>query len=241
VRNGRTGSIPEARPVTPPRTRLVTPPPWLRGLVAAAGGVRRSQLTPALPAPADARAAAVLMLFAGTSVDDGDVLLLERASSLRSHSGQVAFPGGALDPGDDGPVGAALREAEEETGLDPAGVDALAVLGELFLPPCGFRVRPVLAHWRAPTPVHAVDAAESASVSRVSLTELVDPANRFRVRHPSGMTGPAFAVDGLLVWGFTGGLLAVLASLAGWERPWDGSDVRDLDAALGSARGSVSR
>ncbi|MGZ4521595.1 MAG: NUDIX hydrolase, partial [Mycobacteriaceae bacterium] len=78
-------------------------------------------------AAADARAAAVLMLFAGHEVDDADVLLLERASNMRTHSGQIAFPGGALDPEDDGPVAAALREAQEETALDPAGVLPLAL------------------------------------------------------------------------------------------------------------------
>lgn len=217
---------------------LVAPPGWLRGLTAHTAEATPADLTraPVGPVPAGARPAAVLVLFAGTGVHDGDVLLLERAATLRSHSGQVAFPGGALDPEDDGPLGAALREAVEETGLDAAGVDPLAVLPELFLAPSGFGVRPVLAHWRSPSPVHAVDLAESARVARVPLSELLDPAHRFRVRHPSGYTGPAFAVRGLLVWGFTGGLLSSLLDLAGWERPWDSSDVRDLDASLAAVR-----
>jgi len=216
---------------------LVAPPQWLAGLSAEAAGAALAGL--ALAAPQPGRAAAVLVLFAGTGVDDGDVLLLERAATLRAHGGQVAFPGGALDPGDDGPVGAALREAQEETGLDPAGVDPLVVLPELFLPPSGFQVRAVLAHWRVPSPVHAVDPAESSRVVRVRLAELMDPANRFRVRHPSGIVGPAFAVNGLMAWGFTGAVLATLAATAGWELPWDSSDVRDLAAAMDVARGSV--
>jgi hypothetical protein len=71
----------------------------------------------------------------------------------------------------------------------------------------------------------------------VGLRELVDPANRFRVRHSSGFVGPAFSVDGLLVWGFTGGLVASLLRMAGWEQPWDAGDVRDLDGAVAAARG----
>lgn len=220
---------------------LVSPPDWLAALAEAAGRAGAAELTSTPVPPVDARAAAVLMLLAGTGFDDGDVLLLERAAALRSHSGQVAFPGGVVDPGDDGAVGAALREAEEETGLDPAGVDPLVVLPELFLPPSGFRVRPVLAHWREPSPVDVVDQAESARVARVALPALADPAHRFRVRHSSGFLGPAFAVDGLLVWGFTGGLVAALLRMAGWEQPWDTQDVRDLDAAIADARGSVAR
>ncbi len=207
-------------------------PPLLSGLVESLQDVSMSDLT-RVPAPSpEARAAAVLMLFAGQKVEDADVLLLERASTMRTHSGQIAFPGGALDPGDDGPVAAALREASEETGLDPHGVLPLALLPELNIPPSGFRVTPVLAHWAQPSPVHAVDPGESARVERVPLRELLEPANRFRVKHPSGYAGPAFIVDGMLIWGFTGGLLSTLLAMAGWERPWDASDVRDLDTVL---------
>lgn len=207
-------------------------PPLLEGLLRTLQDVSMADLTRMRTPPVSARPAAVLMLFSGHDVDDADVLLLERASSMRTHSGQVAFPGGALDPGDDGPVGAALREAEEETGLDASGVHPLALLPELNVPPSGFRVTPVLAHWAQPSPVRVVDPAEAARVERIPLRTLLDPANRFQLHHPSGYTSPAFTVDGLLVWGFTGGLLATLSSLAGWDRPWDTGDVRDLDTVL---------
>jgi 8-oxo-dGTP pyrophosphatase MutT (NUDIX family) len=167
------------------------------------------------------------MLF-GESAGEADVLIIERAHDMRSHAGQPAFPGGAVDPDDDGPVGAALREACEETGLQPSGVDVLATLPSLWLPPSGFEVTPVLAWWREPSPVSVRDPREVASVHRVPLAELLEPANRLSVRHPSGYVGPAFEVRGLLVWGFTGGLLSRLFSLARWERPWDHERIRDL-------------
>jgi len=202
-------------------------PNWLAQLVAAAGDVSVHELTRFAPPDEAQRQSAVLVLF-GEAEHGHDVLIIERAHDMRSHAGQPAFPGGALDPEDDGPVAAAMREAAEETGLDPSGVAVLAVLPDLWVPPSGFVVTPVLGWWREPTPVWAVDSAEVASVHRVPLADLTDPANRFLVRHPSGYVGPAFGVCDLVVWGFTGGLLDRLIYLGGWERPWDRSRIEPL-------------
>jgi 8-oxo-dGTP pyrophosphatase MutT (NUDIX family) len=133
-----------------------------------------------------------------------------------------------VDPGDAGPEQAALREAQEETGLDPAGVQLFAKLPPLWLPPSGFSVLPVLGWWRKPVAVRAVDPAEVARVERICIAELAEPANRLRVRHPAGPIGPAFAVHGLVVWGFTARLVDELLRLGGWERPWDASRVVPL-------------
>ncbi len=205
----------------------MTVPAWLEPLIAATRDVGVDELTRFAPPPGATRHSAVLMLF-GEGEHGPDVLLIERAHDMRSHAGQPAFPGGQVDPEDDGPVAAALREAVEETGLDDSGVEVLHALPDLYVPPSDFVVTPVLAWWERPTPVGPRDPAEVASVHRVSIAELVDPTNRFRVRHPSGFVGPAFGVRDLIVWGFTGGLLDRLIYLGGWERPWDRSRVEPL-------------
>lgn len=198
---------------------------------------------PALDA-ADARAAAVLVLFGvlDTLPSDHiaqssavsrhlDVLLLARASTLRSHAGQIAFPGGRVDPEDDGVVAASLREAQEETGLEPSGIDVLGALDPVPLATSQHLVTPVLAWWTAPSPVHAVDLAESADVFRVPVADLLDPANRgVTVINRAGAPtwrGPAFllppASGGHLVWGFTATILSGLFDRLGWTEPWDAS------------------
>jgi len=203
------------------------PPGWLRPLVEAAGRPGPPALGRWAMPPGGGRSAAVLVLFAAGPAGP-DLLLIERAESLRNHAGQPAFPGGAADPCDDGPAGTALREATEEVGLDPGGVTVLALLPGLYLPPTGFTVTPVIGWWHAPSPVGVADPAEVARVERVPVAELADPANRFRVRHPSGFTGPAFGVRGMTVWGFTAGLIDWLLALGGWARPWNADDIREL-------------
>jgi 8-oxo-dGTP pyrophosphatase MutT (NUDIX family) len=209
-------------------------PEWLQPLVRASAELPTSALTRIPTPPGGGRPAAVLILFGEDGMGPGtgpDVLLTRRSAGLPSHPGQVAFPGGAVDETDDGPIAAALREAGEEVGLDPAGVRPVALLPELFIPPSGFVVTPVLGHWVTPSAVSAVDPGETAAVARVPISVLTDPRNRFKVRHPSGWIGPAFALPDMLVWGFTAGLLAAMITLAGWVQPWNESDVRDLDDA----------
>ena len=201
-------------------------PGWLREFVAAAPATDvPTRLRP--PPGNGARAAAVLILF-GEGTDGPDLLLLQRADTMRKHAGQPAFPGGGIDPDDGGPVGAALREAAEETGLDPAGVTVLASMPELYVAHSGYRVTPVVGWWREPSAVAAGDPGEVASVARVPLSELTDPANRLRIRGPSGFLGPAFRARGMLIWGFTAALLHGVLQVGGWERPWDESRIEDL-------------
>ncbi|MDQ1723195.1 MAG: hypothetical protein QOG52_223 [Frankiaceae bacterium] len=200
-------------------------PSWWTPLLAA---VRDGSAPSRWPAPAAGSREAAVLILLGEGPAGPDVLLTERAPDLRSHAGQVSFPGGARDPGDASASEAALREAAEEVGLDRASVTVLEELPTRWVAPSAFAVVPVLAHWHAPHAVTPLSPGEVAAVVRAPLSLLADPASRVRVRHRSGYVGPGFRVDQLLVWGFTGGLLDWLLDAGGWARPWDTSSVEDL-------------
>ena len=211
-------------------------PGWLLPVAEAAGRIRIDDLTRFLPPEDnDARKGAVLMLFGGQTRDEGYLLLTERAHHMRSHPGQVSFPGGSIDAGET-PVEAALREAEEETGLDPRGVHVFAELPELWLPPSNFAVTPVLGWWHEPTPVDVVDRDEVHAVISAPIDELLDPAHRLHVRSPRGdWVMPAFLIGphkDVLLWGFTAGIVTKLFDFLGWTREWDATSVRDVPAYM---------
>ncbi|MDG4768480.1 CoA pyrophosphatase [Solwaraspora sp. WMMD406] len=209
-------------------TSTPPPPSWWEPLLTRVRSARTADFTP-LPTPsAGGRASAVLVLLGEDQPGEPDVLLLQRAATLRNHAGQPAFPGGAADPDDVDLRATALREAEEEVGLDPSSVTVLADLPRLWIPVSGFVVTPILAWWHRPHPVHPREPAEVAHVTRMPIRELVDPDNRLQVRHASGWVGPAFQLRGMLVWGFTAGVLSTLLEMAGWSGPWPADRIIDL-------------
>jgi len=241
-------------------TGALTPdaaPSWLKPLVDKVGCVPaayRRRLPAdilALVSAANAKAAltgagrdaAVLVLFSGPAAadtgggvpDDADLLLTVRASTLRHHAGQAAFPGGATDPGDVGPIDTAFREAREETGIDVTRLRPLAMLDKMFIAPSGFHVVPVLAYSPDPGPVAVIDEAETAIVARVPVRALINPQNRLMVYRrtlTSRFAGPAFLLNEMLVWGFTGQVVSAMLDVAGWSVPWNTQDIRELDEAM---------
>jgi 8-oxo-dGTP pyrophosphatase MutT (NUDIX family) len=211
-------------------------PPWWEPLASRAAAARRSDFSRWPTLPVGGRKSAVLILLGEQPGSGPDVLLLQRAATLRNHAGQPAFPGGAADPEDVDAPATALREAAEEVGLDPASTTVVASLPRLWLAVSGFVVTPVLAWWHAPHEVGPVDVGEVARVERLPVRELADPANRLKIRHPSGYIGPAFDVRSMLVWGFTAGVLDALLGLGGWAVPWDENRVADMPPEAASSQ-----
>jgi 8-oxo-dGTP pyrophosphatase MutT (NUDIX family) len=212
----------------------------LTPVVEAASTITVHELTRFMPPEGtDARRGAVLMVFADrhddvTAPDDlahrGELLLTERAHHMRSHPGQVSFPGGSLDEGET-PREAALREAYEEIGLVPAEIEVFGELPELWLPPSNFAVTPILGYWRERGDVRVESPDEVHAIHHVSIAELLDPEHRINVRHPSGWTGPGFLIGAdkdVILWGFTAGIIARLFDFLGWSDDWDRARVRDL-------------
>ncbi|MGY2700789.1 MULTISPECIES: NUDIX hydrolase [unclassified Nocardioides] len=210
-------------------------PDWLEPVRAGAAAISADDLTRFTPPPGgDAREGAVLMLF-GQGPRGGELLLTERAHDMRSHPGQVSFPGGSVDPGESA-VEAALREAQEEIGVEPVSVEVFGQLPELWLPPSNFAVTPVLGWWAEPAAVSIVSPAEVHAIHHVPIEELLDPEHRVMVQHPRiGYTSPGFLIgpaNDVILWGFTAGIIARLFDFLGWTRPWDETRVRDLPAYM---------
>lgn len=195
-------------------------PQWFEQLIESAPQLSNEQLRWQPVPETEERTAAVLILF-GQGETAGEVVLIQRPEYMRSHAGQPAFPGGAIEEIDESATQAALREAQEETGLNPESVTVVAELPQLWLLPSRFKVTPVLAWWHEPHELTLPESGEIAAVHRVSVEDLLNPQNRVSALTRSGFVGPAFQVNDMFVWGFTGGILAQLFDIAGWTIPWD--------------------
>jgi 8-oxo-dGTP pyrophosphatase MutT (NUDIX family) len=173
--------------------------------------------------PAQARhAAGLLLVFPRDGL--AQVLLTVRAAALGRHGGQVALPGGALEPGES-VERAAMREAHEEVGLTLDAVRPLGSLTPLDVPVSGFRLHPVVAA-AGRLPVLRPADGEVARILEVPLTHLLDPRSlawRTRWREGLEMEVPVFLVEGVEVWGATAMILAEFLTLLGWRGPRDGT------------------
>jgi 8-oxo-dGTP pyrophosphatase MutT (NUDIX family) len=164
---------------------------------------------PDLPAP---RAAAVLAPIVARP-EGLTVLLTQRASHLRAHSGQVAFPGGKIDPGETA-LQTALREAREEIGLESRFVEPLGWL-DPYLTGTGFRIAPLVALVE-PGFTLAINRDEVETAFETPLSFLMDEANhQIHEREWSGRKRRYYAMphDSRYIWGATAGMLRNL-----WER-----------------------
>jgi 8-oxo-dGTP pyrophosphatase MutT (NUDIX family) len=142
------------------------------------------------------------------------VMLTLRASHLKNHAGQVSFPGGRMEPHDEGPWEAALREAREEIGLEPRYIERAGYLPDHMVI-TGFRVTPVVA-FIAPGFVLELDRTEVEEVFEVPLEFILDPANHQpRDRQFAGLTVVTYDIlyQGRQIWGATANMLISLSRL----------------------------
>lgn len=165
------------------------------------------------------REAAVLAVL-HPSADGVRILLIERPSHLHHHAGQVAFPGGRREAGES-LLETALRETEEELGLDRSTIRVLGGLTPLFIPPSGYCVYPFVA-WADVLPDLRPEPGEVADWFTARLAELADPACRQEVERSvrgQTFTVPAFHVEGRHVWGATAMMLSELVAVAAGIAP----------------------
>jgi 8-oxo-dGTP pyrophosphatase MutT (NUDIX family) len=173
----------------------------------------------------DQQAAAVLILLSDDP--DPELVFTARSLTLLHHPGQISFPGGAWEPGDDTPADTALREANEETDLDPHLARVIGQYPQASLSITQFSVLSVVAWWAKEKPLRVVDENEVDTILRWRISELADPANRYTATY-LGYAGPAWIFGDWFLWGFTAGLVDRLLRLGGWHQDWDETRTRPV-------------
>jgi len=179
-------------------------------------------------APSDRQEAAVLALL---SLEDApDLVLTVRAADLAHHAGQISLPGGRREPGDRCPSETALRETHEEIDLPPTQVRPIGQMRPRELAVSANRVIPVVGVWSGQETIAARDGNEVEMILRWPISLLASPKHRLMAHHPIGGHGPAWQIDDLFLWGFTGYLVDALLRLGGWQQDWDKDQIVDVPA-----------
>ncbi len=142
------------------------------------------------------------------------VPLTIRSGSLRTHTGEISLPGGAIDPTDVSVVAAALREGEEEVGLDSASVIILGTLTDVYIAPSNFQITPVVG-WMPTAPQLTPDPREVAALLYLPLRHLLRPdavSIEDRMIHEQSIRVPYYAFGEHKIWGATSVVLSQLAA-----------------------------
>jgi 8-oxo-dGTP pyrophosphatase MutT (NUDIX family) len=195
------------------RSRLQSPPQWQPEITDENRHVIASDIIAKRQAAGKVTKAAVLIPL--VLKEDGlSVLLTQRTNHLRDHAGQISFPGGRMDPGDQNPNDTALRESQEEIGLDPKRVEIIGHLPQ-YLTVSGYSVTPVVGLVQAQAE-YVLDEFEVADVFEVPLSFLLDPANhqvRLWQSEQGGRRFYSMPYENRFIWGATAGMLRNLYHL----------------------------
>ncbi len=171
-------------------------------------------------APASPRLPAAVLIGLVDRMDGPTVLLTKRTDHLKDHAGQICFPGGRIEPEDATIEAAALREAEEEIGLDPKKVDLIQRLAP-YDTTTGFRIHPVVG-WIEPPFDITPDDFEVAEIFELPLSFILDPANHQRQSHIRNNQRRSYYVlpyQGRFIWGATAGMLVNFSRLLTVQAP----------------------
>jgi 8-oxo-dGTP pyrophosphatase MutT (NUDIX family) len=195
------------------KSRFLNPPAWQPEITDENRQVIAADIIAKRQAAGKITKAAVLipLVLRGEELS---VLLTQRTDHLHDHAGQISFPGGRMDPGDANPHDTALRESEEEIGLDRAAVEVIGHLPQ-YLTVSGYSVTPVVGFVK-PQAEYALDAFEVADIFEVPLHFLMDPANH-QVRVWQSDQGSrrfySMPYENRFIWGATAGMLRNLYHL----------------------------
>jgi 8-oxo-dGTP pyrophosphatase MutT (NUDIX family) len=195
------------------KERLLSPPAWQIEITDENRHVMAADIIAKRQAAGKVTRAAVLIPLL-LQPNGLSVLLTQRTTHLRDHGGQISFPGGRMDPEDAGPNETALRESEEEIGLERERVEIIGQLPE-YLTVSGYSVTPIIGLVK-PQAEYVLDEFEVADIFEVPLSFLMDPANH-QVRVWQSEQGSrrfySMPYEGRFIWGATAGMLRNLYHL----------------------------